>query len=1411
MSNSYLDLFEGETFSTSTWSKTDDVDLMFHPSEPVFGAVAEDLVRHGWSVFPQTINRMPAKLNNGDTINWSADHKLPWQLPTPGALKKWITQCATLNVGAAMGQGSGHTFALDIDVTDEELCSRIVMLAEEMLGETPFHRVGMAPKVVLLYRHPADDKVPSMSRHLSETTDNGRVIASPHAIETVAEGKPITFMGKHHKTGRYFQWLRSNPTELGPEAAPLVTSHQVTMFFEAVDENIRRLHRNPSALLAPQEIEWDPNQKIHVPKLRSGSNATGWVENEQGKIVDGREAYLTNLVFEFARNNPGAREQLRSSIYDQFAQNAEMSGRWTQNRVLREIDGKLGRLIRKQDAGEIELKPRRKEELKASENKPGTFSLPFSKEQLAERGLGFLPDKFRRKSLPGQYVGKQDPVTLTDEERAQQIDEIGTGLEAALDMFFEDVFMADCGRTPGENRVHIVKAPTGAGKTSRTIRYIGEKKADHEARAHRPRLDGRRDEDGNIVAPAQGLTTSYETLSGNEVEGSMPIVFLLPTYANIEEVRVRAEVLNLDPALDDDQLKDAAAQKGLVPEEELESRLEDMKRDAMDAGLDVLVYKGKIAAGCQMADKVQAAMEAGVGTAGFCKADVTREDGERETVYCPHYAGCPAITQKARIQESDLVFTPHPFMQLTIPEELQHARAVIADERIHHLFLHTTEFPVVDLSLPRKSVRLTRREREQGVTAHDLAQSREEAVEIVRQALSEDACPAQRLFDYEQNPEALAYQPPAQSDMPGEHRHASRGAQLVQDCIRICSNALRKDANLTPEMTLDEVVEMCEKPSGHHVREEKRFWEIIADRIERLTMGGLADNLEAKIRDISGSDFIEHRLKLQRLLDAHRASQKMPHGERELRIQKIRDLNTDGPPRETIRISWRTTPNWENIPLLLLDASAAPEIITKIWGGADVTTHDISGPLHMKVVGVVNRTFSNASIIGDPEGSEIEKLRAASGLTSLRHMISSVSAWFGDSRVVAGSSILVRRTLNTDWTGPDNVDWCHFGAMRGLDFAKHHSAAVSIGRMELPIRTIDGLVAALTFDDEDPELPFDKHGTGLRGNGDDDQSDQPLLMPSQNQRLKLRSGEVVEIPTPMHPGKWGRMIQKQYREEELLQFCGRLRPVYRQGEAPIWFAMSSVIPENVVIDDLVHLDDLVTKRSFFWDAIRRCGGIMQPDLLVEECPELFADRNHAIQEMAASGFSFRDGTQTGAKTHGFTAYRILSERADAYGFVRTGIDDHQKRLGAVLDRLGLTYDRIDPVNPDAAIKSLARARAPDNIEIELGKFEDRQVRERNTGHQAGVEIMRRGSERVDLQQGRSSKLPSHPLTFTAGNSGILKKKQVCFAEIEAELTLARIWEKMTYERQAERDKLLWENNEETYESLGAHVADGNGD
>ena len=67
---------------------TERVELLGGLSDNIFAAVAPDMVRLGWSVFPQerTGRRGPA-LVYGQAIRWAAEHDLANKPPAPDALK----------------------------------------------------------------------------------------------------------------------------------------------------------------------------------------------------------------------------------------------------------------------------------------------------------------------------------------------------------------------------------------------------------------------------------------------------------------------------------------------------------------------------------------------------------------------------------------------------------------------------------------------------------------------------------------------------------------------------------------------------------------------------------------------------------------------------------------------------------------------------------------------------------------------------------------------------------------------------------------------------------------------------------------------------------------------------------------------------------------------------------------------------------------------------------------------------------------------------------------------------------------------------------------------------------------------------------------------------------------------------
>ncbi len=237
-------------------------------------------------------------------------------------------------------------------------------------------------------------------------------------------------------------------------------------------------------------------------------------------------------------------------------------------------------------------------------------------------------------------------------------------------------------------------------------------------------------------------------------------------------------------------------------------------------------------------------------------------------------------------------------------------------------------------------------------------------------------------------------------------------------------------------------------------------------------------------------------------------------------------------------------------------------------------------------------------------------------MDAARKLITFTAVVYGYGRVLVGTTAAVRQMLcGGGWTPPPNVDFVHFGALRGLDFAKNHVAAISIGRSEMPVHIVDGYVAALTYDDDDPEEPYDILGTGIRKDG------KPVMRPVEERVIRMRTGRDVGHFVPSMPprvvkdenGKptgtatsWAQEIEQSWREEELLQFLGRLRPVYRgvqrdadghlvEVETPVWICCGKVLPDDVIVDELVEMPQLL-KPAPMAELIRLSGGILSENV-----------------------------------------------------------------------------------------------------------------------------------------------------------------------------------------------------------------------
>lgn len=787
------------------------------------------------------------------------------------------------------------------------------------------------------------------------------------------------------------------------------------------------------------------------------------------------------------------------------------------------------------------------------------------------------------------------------EDRTALKTTIQTGLQAGFDIFFSDVYghPTDVCLETSQQRVVVLKAPTGAGKTSQCIHRIAT-----DPRTYAP-------------APVRNAKTGAIELK------MTPGIMALPTYNNLAELRERATILNLPKNASDAVFRQQAHDMGLLHVRDVEARIQALQAQAEGTNLKCVTYSGKVRGGCLLPERMTMATEAGLGTSGLCKAMVmNKSTNSFEEELCPHYTQCPAIAQRQALKDANLVFLPHPFASLSIPEELKEARYVVIDERVHHLFLHVFRLKTNILLEPRPNPRICRDDYktlglvygkdklDYDEVFHDLHSKREAAVDIVLDAFKKNACPANAL------------------------RHTEGGMEMLKACLRICKDAMSRADGFRPSLTDDEIRERCKKPKAVSIREEWHFWDVISDRIQRLNreevIKDALENLENDVRDLDvrhREEFADAMTKAQEThadlwMDSaliketkhrhHEEKRKLletlksmkdrlgteASGDKDARLQLLKHgvatrpnekISDKGMAKTTIRISYRTTPNWQGIPTLLLDASAAPKIIKKIWD-CDVVehnvVHDLGKSLNVRTVWVPDTTFSNYQFLRHQDTPIHEMHSPAQLVSKTRQFLSMLALAHGHSRVVVGSSASTREVLNTGWVAPKNMDFCHYGAMRGLDMFKGHDAAVSIGRLELPVDMIDGLSGALTYDDEKPEAAQDIFGTGHNEKGE------PLRPNMSKQKLRLRSGHHAYVKAPCCTQTWSRMIQTQYREEELLQLLGRLRPVYRNGEPPVWYAVSSVMPQSIIIDDVVSMDDMMQRVNPVLECMNRSYGVV---------------------------------------------------------------------------------------------------------------------------------------------------------------------------------------------------------------------------
>lgn len=1082
-----------------------------------FRVVAPACVGNGWSLFPQSrgekrgpIQVLQANNNTRKTLQWG-----PFQerLPTREELTWWAnseSRTNRANTALIMGPISRGALAVDIDVSDPAISETILRLADQHLGRTEFRRVGRAPRIVLIYRSDPADPV----RNRAYTLDAKNAEGADQAIEVLADRKPITAFGAHHKTGAHFRWVGAcRPDTHGPEHAPVIGQAAIEAFVSAVDAVGIIVPNLRHALAVGDGPMIDPALVTASGFVRPGVNQAmnGVVWDAQGKVIGGREAYVHSRAYSYVRQNAGLALTedgpyvlaglLKEECETLFAPGGSKFR--SPQELVRGCRERIDSSIAKLRRGEMQARGVVRDE--ATGRVTSVPVVPHAVEREESDDLAWLPRE--RVKLPDDVkVEPANPALaaeralISDAERSVQAERVATEIVGVMEAFLAEVRQdRRLGTDAPVRPVRLLRAPTGAGKSSTAVKVVTDDLAER--------------------GPIGGA-----------------LLFLQPSYDNIHENVGRFQ----------------ATKRGAMAvfRKNAEAAAKDLPQ-----GTKYLILEGKERGGCLRTEEQRILRSAGISSAGLCKASVEDGVGGSEEKLCPHYDVCPVIKARAKIAEAEVIFAPTAFLtSASLPAGLEKAVAgVVADERTWTEVLRYDVFPTVTLDTQRAPPRTYKRDG--GETGDDLMVARALAARTAAMAIRKHHDVALTLV--------------------AEHG-MEKAEAWVDAAVKVTGRAQEAGRKVRPDMTVDQIKTLAERPTGKHLREEWRFWKIVAERLLALKMDATAHDLRG------GVDRLDH--------DGNPLPG-LARGERDFRIQTL-----DG--GANIRISWRAEPNFGEHPVLLLDASADEGLTSKCWGGRDVALTHIDARLNLRTVLLVDRTWRTGDFRMDLAGADKQKRRAvASNIARARHAITAAAMLYGHGRIIVGAPKGVRAALMDTWAETPNVDWMHYGAVRGLDFARAHLAAFSVGRHEFPVRFIDGIVAAATYDDEEPEYPIDAWGDGYLHNADgtiamDDRGNEMEIRPPQVRRTyPLRHGGSVSVLVSEYEGRWAKVIQAQFREEELSQFAGRLRPVYRTGEAPLWIAGSKVLPHGFVVDDVVSMGDLAdpVRVGAIFDAIRRTG------------------------------------------------------------------------------------------------------------------------------------------------------------------------------------------------------------------------------
>ena len=158
--------------------------------------------------------------------------------------KDWANVCTTADESIISGWEikprnhsntgllTGHVVGVDLDLPVQELAEQIGHLADAMLGTTPLHRIGKAPKSLRCYR----TEVPMPKAETAELILPDRTKVQ---VEVLGDGQQFVAFGTHPLTERPYGWPQLSPLDVPLADLPIVDGPSLRRFLVATEAILR--------------------------------------------------------------------------------------------------------------------------------------------------------------------------------------------------------------------------------------------------------------------------------------------------------------------------------------------------------------------------------------------------------------------------------------------------------------------------------------------------------------------------------------------------------------------------------------------------------------------------------------------------------------------------------------------------------------------------------------------------------------------------------------------------------------------------------------------------------------------------------------------------------------------------------------------------------------------------------------------------------------------------------------------------------------------------------------------------------------------------------------------------------------------------------------------------------------------